>query len=127
MKVIKSLLLTSVIAILSLLAASCSTHFSSSNRGDQVFVDPVLESVNKLTMDIDSEPITYTIDISTQEGRVKLNNISLYEAKQLAAVEALMVNRCATIFQPQFTHLMKGGKVLRVTIYGFPARYKSKE
>lgn len=110
-----------------LIVASCGTSYTSSNRGDQVFVDPVLESVNKLTMDIDPEPITYTIDISSQEGRVKLNKLSLYEAKQLAAVEALMVNRCATIFQPQFTHLMKNGKVLRVTIYGFPARYKNKE
>lgn len=114
-------------ALMVLIVASCGTSYTSSNRGDQVFVDPVLESVNKLTMDIDPEPITYTIDISSQEGRVKLNKLSLYEAKQLAAVEALMVNRCATIFQPQFTHLMKNGKVLRVTIYGFPARYKNKE
>lgn len=114
-------------ALMVLIVASCGTSYTSSNRGDQVFVDPVLESVNKLTMDIDPEPITYTIDISSQEGRVKLNKLSLYEAKQLAAVEALMVNRCATIFQPQFTHLMKNGKVLRVTINGFPARYKNKE
>ncbi len=89
-------------------------------------VTPSIESYNKLTMDLDKEPITYTIDISTTQGKLKLNKLTLDEAKELALVEAIMVNQCATLFNPQYTHLVKGNHVLRVTVYGYPARYKEK-
>jgi hypothetical protein len=78
-------------------------------------------------MDLDPTGITYTIDISTVEGRVKLNGLSLAEAEQLALVEALMKYNCATLFNPQYTHLKKGKKIYRVTVFGFPARYKRTE
>lgn len=77
-------------------------------------------------MDIDPEPITYSIDVSTEAGRMKLKNLSLEEARDLALLEAIMANKCATIFQPQYTHLKHKGSVLRVTLYGYPARYKKK-
>lgn len=88
---------------------------------------PTIESYNELTMDLDKNPISYTIDISTDDGRLKLNKLSVPEAQNLALVEAIMVNRCATLFNPQYTQLTKGNKVLRVTVYGYPARYKAKE
>lgn len=85
-----------------------------------------IESYNELTMDLDDEPISYTIDISTPTGKAKLNKLALNEAKELALIEAIMSARCATLFNPQYTHLVKNGKILRVTVYGYPARYKKK-
>lgn len=41
--------------------------------------------------------------------------------------ESTMANHCATIFNPQYTHLFKGCKILRITVYGYPARYKPKK
>ena len=75
-------------------------------------------------VDIDRPGVTYTIDISTPEGKLKLDKISLAEAQQLALVECLMKYNCATLFNLQYTHLKKGKDILRVTVYGFPARYK---
>ena len=41
--------------------------------------------------------------------------------------EAVMKYKCATIVNPQFTNLAKGKKILRVTVYGFPAKFKNQE
>jgi hypothetical protein len=107
---------------------SCSTTKTGSNELNAVTtVHPKIVSYNELTMDLDPTGITYTIDISTVEGRVKLNGLSLAEAEQLALVEALMKYNCATLFNPQYTHLKKGKKIYRVTVFGFPARYKRAE
>ena len=38
-----------------------------------------------------------------------------------------MKYNCATLFNPQYTHLKKNKDILRVTVYGFPARYKRLE
>ncbi len=104
--------------------SACSPKVSTRTLNAYTSVAPKIVSYNELTMDLDDEPITYTIDISTESGRMKLNNLSLDEACDLVLVEAIMSNKCATIFQPQYTHLLKGGKVLRITLYGYPARYK---
>ena len=103
---------------------SCSPKISTRKLNAYTGVIPTIVSYNELTMDLDSEPITYTIDISTEAGRMKLNKLSLDEACDLALIEAIMANKCATIFQPQYTQLVQGNKVLRVTVYGYPARYK---
>lgn len=81
-------------------------------------------SYNELTMNVDPQPITYTIDVSTESGRAKLNKLSVDEACDLALIEAIMSYKCATIFNSQYTHLVNKGKVLRVTVYGYPIRYK---
>lgn len=105
---------------------SCSPKMTTRKLNAYTTVNPTIVSYNELTMDIDEEPITYTIDISSESGRLKLNGLSADEASDLALVEAIMSNKCATIFQPQYTHLLHKGKVLRVTLYGHPARYKKK-
>lgn len=110
-----------------LLLGACTTHKTATSLNAWTTVAPTIESYNELTMDLDKNPISYTIDISTDDGRLKLNKLSVPEAQNLALVEAIMVNRCATLFNPQYTQLTKGNKVLRVTIYGYPARYKAKE
>lgn len=110
------------------LFSSCGTAKSGSHaRNAEATVRPTIVSYNELTMDLDSDAITYTIDVSTPEGQLKLNKLSLRQAEQLALVEAIMANDCATLFNPQYTHLRKDKKILRVTVYGFPARYKKKE
>lgn len=105
-------------------ASSCSPKITTRKLNAYATVAPTIVSYNELSMDLDSEPITYTIDISTEAGRLKLNKLSLDEACDLALIEAIMANKCATIFNPQYTHLVQGGNVLRVTLYGYPARYK---
>ncbi len=107
-----------------MILSRCSPKISTRKLNAYTTVQPNIESYNKLTMDIDEEPITYVIDISTEAGKMKLKNLSLDEACDLALIEAIMANKCATIFNPQYTHLMHKGKVLRITLYGYPARYK---
>lgn len=113
-----------LLALVAMLLVGCSPKISTRQMNAFTTVTPNIVSYNELTMDIDPNPITYTIDISTREGKMKLKNLSIDEACDLALLEAIMANRCATIFQPQYTHLTQKGKVLRVSIYGFPARYK---
>lgn len=105
---------------------SCSSTRSGSSgtRPDEV-VNLYTGSRNQVDLVIAAEPITYTIDISTPEGRTKLHKLSLREAEGLAIREAVMQNRCAKLVDPQFTHLTKGKRVLRITVYGFPAKYKN--
>ncbi|MDE5787239.1 MAG: hypothetical protein K2H79_01685 [Bacteroidaceae bacterium] len=93
--------------------------------GTEVFT--VNESYNRMDLEVDPQSITYTIDISTSEGLMKLNGLSLAEAKKLALEEAAIKNNCARIISPKFSHLKKGKQILRVTVFGFPARYKNSE
>lgn len=115
-----------VCAALCGLVSSCSSKTTASSMNAYATVAPTVESYNALTMDIDDNPITYTIDISTPIGKAKLNKLALHEAKELVLIEAIMSAQCATLFNPQYTHLVKNGKILRVTVYGYPARYKKK-
>lgn len=107
--------------------SSCATKSGATHTNGWVSTKTAVVSYNELTMDLDSEPIEYVIDISTEAGRAKLDNLTLNEAKELALVEAIMKAKCATIFQPQYTHVLKNGKVLGIKLYGFPARYKKSE
>lgn len=120
----RNYLLSALVVILLVGLTACSPKISTRKLNAYTTVSNYNVSYNKLTMDLDDEPITYTIDISTEAGRMKLRNLSLDEACDLALVEAIMANKCATIFQPQYTHLVQKGKVLLVTLYGYPARYK---
>lgn len=125
---------TSIICKICLLAligllCSCGSGYQSAAHSDHAkdIVRTHNASYNELTMDLDPTAVSYTIDISTPEGRMKLNKISLRDAEDLALVECLIKYNCATLFNPQFTHLKKGKDILRVTVYGYPARYKTKE
>lgn len=117
-----SIILLSISLLLGL--TSCSPKISTRKLNAYTTVAPTIVSYNELTMDLDPNPITYTIDVSSESGRAKLSNLSVEEADDLALIEAIMSHRCATIFNPQYTHLVHKGKVLRVTVYGYPARYK---
>ena len=70
--------------------------------------------------------ITYTIDISTPEGKQKLNGISLVEAKRLAETEAIRKYNCDRLIDPRFDYLKKGKRILRITVDGRPGNFKTR-
>ena len=73
------------------------------------------------------ERISYTIDISTPEGKQKLHKISLSDAQRLAETEASRKYNCDRLIDPRFDYLKKGKRILRITVDGRPAVYKTKE
>ena len=82
-------------------------------------------SINEYDLIADENRVGYTIDNSTPEGKTKLKGISLQQAQELALVEATVKYNCDMLLNPQYTHLKKGKKILRVTVSGRPARYKN--
>ena len=122
-------LLSTLFTIISSLfiLTSCSTaHTGSHSRNSYHVPRTYIESMNDYALDVDPEGVSYTIDISTPEGAAKLNKISLKEAEDLALTEAVIKYNCAMLVNPQFTNLMNGKRVLRITVFGFPARYRAR-
>lgn len=105
--------------------ASCSSKITTTIPHGSDYVKSEFVAYDKLTMNLAPEPIEYTISIKDRDGRMKLQNLNLEEAKNLALVEAIMKNKCVTIFEPKFTHHIVNGNILRVTVYGNPAYYKT--
>lgn len=70
--------------------------------------------------------ITYTIDISTPEGKQKLLGLKLDEAKRLAETEASRKYNCDRLIDPRFDYLKKGKRILRITVDGRPGNYKTR-
>lgn len=116
-----------ILATTILLFCSCSSTRSGGDGITDTEIATYTESINRFDLDVDPQGITYTIDISTQEGKLKLNGLSLEQAKKMALEEAAIKNNCARIISPKFSHLKKGKQILRVTVFGFPARYKNSQ
>ena len=70
--------------------------------------------------------ITYTIDISTPEGKQKLQGLTLAEAQRLAETEACRKYNCDRLIDPRFDYLNKGKRILRMTVDGRPGNYKTR-
>ena len=104
---------------------SCRTINGAYGRNAQNDISTLLTSENQYDLDVSTEPITYTLDISTELGAVKLRNLTLNQAEDLVKREAIMKYKCGTLVNPQYTYLKKGKRILRVTVYGFPAMYKN--
>ena len=125
----RSLLSLSFVAVtfLSIALSSCSTARTGAHSNN-AYHDPrtYIESFNDYALDVEPEGVSYTIDISTPEGAAKLNKITLAEAENLALTEAVIKYNCAMLVNPQFTNLMNGKRVLRISVFGFPARYKAR-
>lgn len=109
------------------LVSSCSTLQSGGDGITDTEIATYTESINRFDLEVDPNGITYTIDISTPEGLLKLQGLTLEQAKKVALEEAAIKNNCARIISPKFSHLKKGKHILRVTVFGFPARYKNSE
>ena len=122
LKSVSLLGLTILIALCSCSTARTGAHSNNAYRAPRTYI----ESVNDYALDVAPEGVSYTIDISTPEGAAKLNRLSLAEAEDLALTEAVIKHKCAMIVNPQFTNLMNGKRVLRITVFGFPARYRAR-
>lgn len=125
MKKLLSILISCI--VVSLYFISCSTANTGAHSRNAYHI-PVthVQSDNDYALDVEPEGVSYTIDISTPEGAAKLNKISLAEAENLALTEAVIKYNCAMLVNPQFTNLTNGKKVLRITVFGFPARYRAR-
>ena len=116
------------IAITTLTITSCrvTSGAGGSYTGTEVIVDSwsrngyVLEPVG-------DKIITYTIDISTPEGKQKLYKKSINEAKRLAETEACRKYNCNRLIDPRFDFLKKGRRILRITVDGQPGAYRLPE
>ena len=108
--------------------SGCGTTGRTSAHSNNAYQAPktYINSMNDYALDVEPNGITYTIDISTPEGAAKLNKLTLAEAENLALTEAVIKYNCAMIVNPQFTNLMNGKRVLRITVFGFPARYRAR-
>lgn len=124
----KKSIFTAIALVIAVALSSCSSPVvGSKNRNAYQIPKTRIESFNDYALDVSREGVSYTIDISTPEGKAKLNNLTLSEAEELALTEAVMTNKCAMFVNPQFTNLMNGKRVLRITVYGFPAYYRNKQ
>lgn len=85
------------------------------------------QSLNDYDLVPTGDRITYTIDISTPEGKQKLYKISLADAERLAETEACRKYNCDRLIDPRFNYLKKGKRVLRVTVDGRPGNYIPKD
>lgn len=113
------------ISVASIILSSCSSTRSSAYGISTRNVNTHVSSHNEYDLDVLDDYITYTIDISTEEGRLKLNGLSKDEAAAVAERQAAIKNKVDCIFDPKFDFLTKGKHVLRVTVAGRPANYKN--
>lgn len=108
---------------------SCRSYGASA-FGGATDIDPytTITSVNEYDLIVEPNGVEYTIDISTPDGRIWLKNIkNEQEAKDLINAEAARKYNCAMLVRPKYTVLRDGKKILRLTVFGFPANYKNKE
>lgn len=121
----KHILLAACVAA-TICMTSCRTRVGAYGQNAQNDIETLMTSDNEYDLDVSQEPITYTLDISTAEGAAKLKKLTLKQAEDLVKREAIMKYKCGTLVNPQYTYLAKGKRILRVTVYGFPAMYKNK-
>lgn len=123
-----TLYILAFVAFIITIVSSCgsiSSGAGGTNTGVGVYATG--RSANNYDLVPVGDRITYTIDISTPEGKQKLDGISLADAKQLAEVEASRKYNCDRLIDPRFNFLKKGKRILRITVDGRPGNYKTKE
>lgn len=123
----KNLLIIALSAFAILAISSCGSMRSgaggySTNMG----IDARGHSYNSYDLVPVGDRITYTIDISTPEGKQRLFKLSLEEAQKLAETEACRKYNCDRLIDPRFDYLKKGKRILRITVDGRPGNYKTR-
>jgi hypothetical protein len=117
-----------LMALITIVISSCSsTKTGVGGTNSTLAVKTRGVSMNDYELVPAGDRITYTIDISTPEGKLKLNKLSEKEAAELAQVEAAYKYNCDRLIDPHFTYLRKGKRILRVTVMGRPGVYKARE
>lgn len=121
-------IITLAIAIIcATVITSCSTtRAGAGGYSTNMSVDARGSSYNSYDLVPAGDRITYTIDISTPEGKQKLNKLSLAEARRLAETEACRKYNCDRLIDPRFDYLSKGKRILRITVDGRPGNYKTR-
>lgn len=115
-------------AAVSFIVSSCSgIRTGAGGAGTGTTVGNVHASVNPYDLVPIGDRITYTIDISTPEGKQKLQNVKLSEAKQIAETEATRKYNCDRLIDPRFDYLKKGKRILRITVDGRPGNYRTRD
>jgi len=110
-----------------LTSTSCGTHTGAGGYDTGMGVYATGRSNNYYDLVPVGDRITFTIDISTPEGKQKLHKLSLSEAKQLAEVEASRKFNCDRLIDPRFDYLKKGKRILRITVDGRPGNYRTRD
>lgn len=110
-----------------LLLCGCRVFTGAGGVDTGMGVDVKGHSYNSYYLVPVGDRITYTIDISTEEGKRNLNGLSLNEAKRLAETEACRKYNCDRLIDPRFDYLKKGKRILRITVDGRPGNYRTKE
>lgn len=124
----KVLFLMAFAATTILTITSCSSTRAGAGGYDSgMGVDARGQSHNSYDLVPVGDRITYTIDISTPEGKQKLYKLSLSEAKRLAETEATRKYNCDRLIDPRFDYLKSGKRILRITVDGRPGNYKTRE
>lgn len=116
--------------VASICLVSCGTpQHQAHNYVDNASTNVELRntSFNQFDLTLLGNPITYEINISTEEGAKLLKGLTLQQAKQKAIWNACSKYNCAVIFRPDFDCLTQDGRVLRVTMRGTPANFKNQQ
>ncbi len=116
----------SVIAILTTYSCS-STRIGAGGYSTNMGVDARGTSYNSYDLVPVGDRITYTIDISTPEGKQKLYKLTLAEAQRLAETEAARKYNCDRLIDPRFDYLIKDKRILRITVDGRPGNYQTRD
>ena len=116
-----------IAAAISVVSSCTTTYSGAGGTATGVGVDARGLSYNSYDLIPIGDRITYTIDISTPEGRQKLQGISLTEAKQLAETEASRKYNCDRLIDPRFDFLKRGKRILRITVDGRPGNYRTRD
>ena len=116
-----------IAAAISVVSSCTTTYSGAGGTATGVGVDARGLSYNSYDLIPIGDRITYTIDISTPEGRQKLQSISLTEAKQLAETEASRKYNCDRLIDPRFDFLKRGKRILRITVDGRPGNYRTRD
>jgi len=97
-------LLTFTVTAITAFTSCSSTRSGAGGYSTNMGVDARGHSYNSYDLVPVGDRITYTIDISTPEGKQKLYKLSLDEAQRLAETEACRKYNCDRLIDPRFDY-----------------------
>ena len=120
-------LLTFTVTAITAFTSCGSVRSGAGGYDTSLGIDTRGHSYNSYDLVPVGDRITYTIDISTPEGKQKLYKLSLAEAQRLAETEASRKYNCDRLIDPRFDFLKKGKRILRITVDGRPGNYRARD
>ena len=119
-----NLLMWSLGLVVAFCMSSCSSHKAAqaTNRmydDNSLKIQKAASATNNYTIKVEKERIEpYTIN-----DKKKLKGLTLKEAQEKVLQEAVIARGCAVIVEPNYMYDMKGKKVRRITVVGYPGYY----